>query len=142
MNPNAAVRTVMTTEVVHIGPDETIERVRDFFEEHHINHLPVCENDRIIGIISRADYHMLLHSFTVFDTQQSRQYNEETLRRLLVREVMKTEVATINTDATLAEAASIFGENRFHALPVVEGNDQRLVGIITVMDLLNHAYAQ
>lgn len=142
MDPNAAVRTIMTTEVVHIGPDETIERVRDFFEKHQINHLPVCEDDRIVGIISRADYHMLLHSFTVFDTKQSRQYNQETLRRLLVREVMKTEVATIEPDQPLSAAASIFSENRFHALPVVEANTKRLVGIITVMDMLNHAYAQ
>ena len=51
-----------------------------------------------------------------------------------VQDVMNRPV-TINPDATLAEAESLFEQHGFNALPVVD-SAERLVGIVTSLDLL------
>lgn len=140
MDKNAPVSTIMSSPVVWIEPQKTMEEVRDFFVSNNINHLPVCENGRIAGMISRVDYSRLEHHFTVFNTAESREHNRAILQRLLASDVMSKDVETIGPDATLEDAARIFQENRFHALPVVNPDTREMVGIITAMDLLNYAY--
>ena len=52
-----------------------------------------------------------------------------------VSEVMTTEVATVRSDASLAEAARIMIKHRISGLPVVDASG-RLVGVITEGDFL------
>jgi CBS domain-containing protein len=49
------VSEIMTTEVLRIDPDEDIERCMELMTYHRARHLPVFENDRLIGIISVGD---------------------------------------------------------------------------------------
>jgi CBS domain-containing protein len=49
------VSEIMTTEVVSVDPDEDIERCMELMTHHRARHLPVFENDRLIGIISVGD---------------------------------------------------------------------------------------
>jgi len=49
------VSEIMTTEVLRINPDEDIERCMELMTYHRARHLPVFENDRLIGIISVGD---------------------------------------------------------------------------------------
>jgi CBS domain-containing protein len=51
-----------------------------------------------------------------------------------VGEVMTTDVITISTDASLADAATILAEERIKLLPVTEEGSLR--GVITRMDIL------
>lgn len=46
---------IMTTELVTISPDETIERVMVLMSEGRIRHLPVLESGRLVGIVSIGD---------------------------------------------------------------------------------------
>jgi CBS domain-containing protein len=50
-------------------------------------------------------------------------------------DVMTKEVITIGPNATLAEAADIFADHGYHALPVVDA-DANLVGMLTDEDLV------
>ncbi len=49
------VGDIMSHPVHCIGPDETIERCMEIMTERHIRHLPVCDGERMIGIISIGD---------------------------------------------------------------------------------------
>lgn len=49
------VRDVMTTKVITISPDDTLREVARRLEKHHIKRMPVIENGRLIGIITRAN---------------------------------------------------------------------------------------
>lgn len=49
------VREIMTSEVFTIHPDQTLEECVDSMTEHHVRHLPVIENNRLIGVISIGD---------------------------------------------------------------------------------------
>jgi CBS domain-containing protein len=50
-----AVGELMTTEVLYISPDDTIENCMALMTEHRLRHLPVMENNKLAGIISIGD---------------------------------------------------------------------------------------
>ncbi len=49
------VRDIMTSEVITIHPDQTLEECVDLMTENRVRHLPVVENGRVIGVISIGD---------------------------------------------------------------------------------------
>ena len=49
------VKEIMSSNVVHVSPDDTIEHCLELVTKNHVRHLPVLENDQIIGIISIGD---------------------------------------------------------------------------------------
>ncbi|MGH9119534.1 MAG: CBS domain-containing protein [Acidimicrobiales bacterium] len=51
----SSVAEVMTAHPATIGPGETIERAATVMHDKEVSRLPVVEDDRLIGIISRGD---------------------------------------------------------------------------------------
>jgi len=49
------VREIMSSPVIFIRPEQTIEEAMAIMTEKKIRHLPVQENDRLVGIISIGD---------------------------------------------------------------------------------------
>jgi len=49
------VTEVMTANVFVVTPDQGIEDCMKLMSEKHIRHLPVMENDRVIGLLSIGD---------------------------------------------------------------------------------------
>ncbi len=49
------VSEVMGRNVQEIGPDDSVEDAAKVMTKHRINRLPVTENGRLIGIITRGD---------------------------------------------------------------------------------------
>jgi len=49
------VKEIMSSNVVHVSPDDTIEHCLELVTKNHVRHLPVLENDQIIGIITIGD---------------------------------------------------------------------------------------
>ena len=45
----------MTTEVLYIAPDDTIENCMALMTEHRLRHLPVMEGGKLAGLISIGD---------------------------------------------------------------------------------------
>jgi CBS domain-containing protein len=133
------VGQIMTTEVITVSPNDTMDKVQKIFRTNNIHHVPVVEEGRVVGILSKTDYMKLLHGFTLFKAHKSEEYNDAIMRSLLVKEAMTRQVATINQDDTVELAAGFFRENLFHALPIVDHKGM-LVGIITTFDLLNYAF--
>jgi CBS domain-containing protein len=132
----------MTTNVLFVKPEDTMERVSNIFRMNNIHHVPVIdEEDKVCGIISQTDYNKILHGFTLFKTEKSDEYNNAILRSLLVKEVMTKQVAKLHPDDKLLTAASYFRENLFHAIPVVD-HLGKLVGIVTTFDLVNFAFRE
>jgi CBS-domain-containing membrane protein len=53
------VSDVMTHEVQTVPPDATLEQVVSLMERHNIKRLPVVDNGKVVGIVTRAN---LLHA--------------------------------------------------------------------------------
>ncbi len=49
------VKDVMSRDIREISPDDTVEEAAAIMTRHRINRLPVVENDRLVGIITRGD---------------------------------------------------------------------------------------
>lgn len=49
------VKEIMSTNVLVANPENTIEECMALMVKHHIRHLPILENDELIGMISIGD---------------------------------------------------------------------------------------
>ena len=52
---NASVREIMTDEVFSVCPEQPIEDCMTLMNDKRVRHLTVCENNRLIGIVSIGD---------------------------------------------------------------------------------------
>jgi len=49
------VKEIMSSHVVHVSPDDTIEHCMELVTKNHVRHLPVLKDGKILGIISIGD---------------------------------------------------------------------------------------
>ena len=68
------VREVMTTQVVYIRPEQTIEECMALIITKHIRHLPVLADDQLVGIVSIRDVVKDIISEKEFLIQQLENY--------------------------------------------------------------------
>ena len=50
-----AVREIISGQLIHVQPDNTVEDCMRLMTEHRIRHLPVVEEGKIVGVISIGD---------------------------------------------------------------------------------------
>lgn len=116
------ITRIMTTAPVTVSPSDSIERAQALLDDQARHHLPVVEKDRLVGIVSSAD---LLRCYLLQGGVTS------------VRAVMVSDPVTLDSRASLREAARELSNGGFHALPVTD-TDGALVGIVTSSDLIEH----
>jgi len=108
-------------EVESIEPDKTAYDAMQLMADKKIGALPVLEAGKLIGIITERDY------------PSKAKMLERTLREVLVKEVMSTQVAHVSPDDTTEDCIALITKKRIRHLPVLE-NDQ-IFGIISIGDL-------
>jgi len=113
------VKNWMITEVVVVSPEDTIEKAIQLMKKHSIRHLPVVEDDRLIGLVTESDL---------------RPYLTQDKMTLPLKEVMILDPITVSPETYIDEAAKLIYKYKIGGLPVV--NQGKLVGIITVTDIL------
>ncbi|MEE8403030.1 MAG: CBS domain-containing protein [Candidatus Hydrothermarchaeaceae archaeon] len=116
------ISDLMTKKVVCAEVPGSTTDALDLMLEKNISGMPVVKRgtQEIVGVVTRNDF--------------SRNPDETQLALLMTRGV-----TTISPDADMKEAVKIFLEGGFRRLPVV---DDRLVGIITVSDLVWRALSK
>jgi acetoin utilization protein AcuB len=133
------VKHIMTSDLVTADPDETLDAVKHKLVSNHIQHIPVVEGKKIIGIISKGDIHRMEHHFTLFQSERALESNKQIFSTILASEIMSRSLVTLKETDSASIAVDLFRENLFHALPVVN-NQHELVGMITPLDLLKYAF--
>jgi CBS domain-containing protein len=68
------VRDIMTSDVLTVTPDQSIEDCMKIMSEYHIRHLPVAENGTPIGVLSVMDVVKNIISEKEFVIDQLEQY--------------------------------------------------------------------
>ncbi len=51
----ASVTEVMNAKPLNVSPEDSVDHLRGLMTEHHISHVPVMENNRLVGILSFHD---------------------------------------------------------------------------------------
>ena len=68
------VSDVMTKEVVTAAPEDTLEQVMSIMTEHHIRHIPVIGNDKIVGVLALGDIIDALLDKSLFQNKLLKRY--------------------------------------------------------------------
>lgn len=128
----------MTRELITLSLSDDLYKAEKLFKKHHIRHIPIVENEHIVGMLSFSD----LKRISFLDSYDSREVEVDNAiyNILSLQQVMVKNIVTVNSSVTVKSVAEILAENEFHALPVVE-NDI-LVGIVTTTDLLRYLLDQ
>jgi CBS domain-containing protein len=126
------VRDIMTSPAIVVTPDITVPAASTLMKDSGIRHLPIVENGRLVGIVSRGD----LREASVSASASADTYEISfLLSRLTVGKLMTRKVQTVTPDAPVVHAAELMTEHKIAGLPVVDA-DCSVVGIITESDLL------
>ena len=119
-------KDIMTTSVITIGPEATIDKAFGLLLRHHISGLLVVDEDKHLrGIISELDLLRLL-----YDTQAKQDS---------VGQYCSREVISVRVDDPLHEVTEIFLENTFRRVPVLD-DEERVVGVISRRDLVRYIH--
>ncbi len=105
------VSEVMTSPVVTISPDATVDQALHTMLSHGISGLPVLDGDRLVGIVTKTD---------LLELVESEDY---------VALHMTKNPITVSAGSSLLHARRLMFEEGAKILPVVER--ERLVGLLT-----------
>jgi len=109
----------MITDLIVVSPKDTVESAIQIMQQHSIRHLPVVEDNRLVGLVTESSL---------------RPYLSPEKLKLPLREVMIINPITIDPEASIDEAARLIYKYKIGGLPVV--SQGKLVGIITITDIL------
>lgn len=113
----------MTTSVISIGPDSTVQETAKFMHEKNIGSLLVKENDEYIGIVTETDLTRKVLGGGL---------DPKTIK---VTAVMTAQpIITLDCHQPLTEANAFMAKKKVRHLPITENG--KIVGMISVKDLV------
>jgi len=114
---------LMSTDVIHCRPDDSMARAARAMWDRDCGVVPVVDaHRRLVGIVTDRD--ICIAALT----------KGRTLDGMAVREVMRQKVYSCRPDQSLRAAHALMQEFQVRRLPVVDADD-RLVGILSINDL-------
>lgn len=127
-----SIDAIMSTDLVTLTPEATVADARSLMHTNRIHHLPVIDDDgKLIGLVTLTNVLAATDSF-LRDPENRIHANE-----LKVRDIMVTDIATIDEHASLRQAAMFIEKHKIGCLPIVTKGELR--GIITDTDFVGVA---
>ncbi|MFO7832314.1 MAG: CBS domain-containing protein [Desulfuromonadaceae bacterium] len=143
----ANARDIMTTKVVSVEPQTSLQDFSTMLEESGFSVLPVVNPDNTLyGIISATDLvesDRPLHIPTVisiFDwvlyLESEKNFSEQVKKicAQTVGEICTTEVVTCGPDTSESEVAELMVKHKVHLIPVLE--ESKLIGVVGRLDIV------
>ena len=126
-NHMAAVRDVMTTDVLYVMKDTDIYEAIRFLVDGNVTGLPVVDEDRrLVGVVTEKDVLRLL-------------YNVEDGPGTVERH-MSSDVVAFDQDDDLRYLVACFRASHFRRVPIL--SEGRLVGIVSRKDIIRYMKVQ
>ena len=109
-------------DVFEIAPDSTVYAALSLMAEHNIGAVLVCEDSKLVGILSERDYarKVILH--------------DRASRETLAEDIMTSDVQTVTPDDSVDHCMELMTTGRFRHLPVLDGED--VIGLISIGDVV------
>lgn len=137
MKRRTPISEIMTKDIITLDRTDDLERAEELFKRYNIRHIPVVNDEAIVGMLSYTD--LLKISFADV-TDDDLSVNTVVYNMFSIEQVMTKSLVCVDSITTIREVAEILAQNEFHALPVVDKNV--LVGIVTTTDLINYLLKQ
>jgi CBS domain-containing protein len=138
---------VMTTDVITVDPDTTVQALAALLAERGISGAPVVDSSgRLVGIVSEGD---LLHRTEIGTARRHRErrrswwlddFASDLARDYIksygrtVKDIMTRDVVTVTEDTDLGEVAALLEAKRIKRVPVMR--DGKVAGIISRANLV------
>jgi len=138
---------VMTTDVITVDPETTVQALATLLAERGISGAPVVDaSGRLVGIVSEGD---LLHRAEIGTARRHRErrrswwldhFAAELARDYVkshgrtVKDIMTRDVVTVTEDTDLGEVAALLEAKRIKRVPVMR--DGKVAGIISRANLV------
>jgi acetoin utilization protein AcuB len=119
------IREVMHLNPISITPDTSLSETYYLMTENNVRHLPVTKNGVLVGIVSDRDVRLATSKFA------KKSLDPETH----ISEIMSQNVQTTRPSEPIEVATQTMRQFKIGCLPVLD--DAKLVGIVTVADLLD-----
>jgi acetoin utilization protein AcuB len=123
----------MTSRVVSVELDDSLETVKRIFDSVKFHHLLVVGSDkRLLGVISDRD---LLRAISPYVGTLAEQARDLATLKKRVHQIMTRAPITLTAEASTEDAVQLFLEHRVSCIPIVD-ESFRAVGIVTWRDIL------
>jgi CBS domain-containing protein len=120
------VREIMTKDVASLRSDDSIEHAAQLMKQYNVGCIPVCTQDKVIGVVTDRDIAVR----SVASGQEDRQK---------VCDIMSKDLVVGSPEMDVKDAARLMSDRQIRRLPIVENNS--LVGIVALGDIsLEPAY--
>jgi acetoin utilization protein AcuB len=116
------VSRYMTMQPHAVASTEPMAAAHRLMREYGFRHLPVIDDDNLVGIVSDRDLH-LLETLRDVDPEQ-----------VSVREAMTTPAVVVPPQAPLDQVVELMSERRLGSVVIVDRH--RVAGIFTATDAL------
>lgn len=138
MKKREPISTIMTTHVITLNYNDTLEAAEKLFKKHKIRHIPVVSGQTVKGMLSYTD--LLRISFADAVDEDSDTVDTVVYNMFNIEQVMAKNLVSVASTTTIKDVAEVLASKEFHALPVID--DDKLVGIVTTTDLIKYLIAQ
>ncbi len=123
------VKDYMSSPINVIERNEPIQMARNLMFKYSIGRLPVLDNGKLVGIVTKYDITNRLN-------QAAPEWRRRPIDKIPIQVVMTEKPLTIFPDATMPQAAELLIENDISGLPVER--DGEIVGMITTRDMVKY----
>lgn len=117
------LKDIMTREVEIVRPDDSLQTAAQKMRYRNIGFLPVCEGERLIGVLTDRDIALRATADGV-DPRTS-----------LSRDWITTPIVYCFDDQDVDEAAQLMREHQIRRLVILSRDNKRLVGVVSLGDL-------
>lgn len=115
------IQRYMTTSPLSVRPQETLAAAHSVMKDNDIRHLPVLDDQRLVGIITERDLALASSLEGVDPTKE------------VVRAAMNSKVFSVAPESPLDEVAAEMAAGKFGSAVVVQNH--RVVGVVTTVDI-------
>jgi acetoin utilization protein AcuB len=133
-----AITSIMSTRVVSVHMDDSLQSLRELFSATGFHHLVVVHDNKLQGIISDRD--LLKASSPFLDTISERARDRALLERK-AHQIMTRDVITLSPTDSIYRAIELFNDNKISCLPVVDAH-QHPVGMVSWRDVMAYMKAR
>ncbi|MCP3677259.1 MAG: CBS domain-containing protein [Deltaproteobacteria bacterium] len=128
------VAEIMSNQtILTINLDFTLLEAREYMLNHRINHVPVIDDEgKLAGLITQNDVERNISPNV--GTLREHGSDRDTLE-MKVHRIMNRSPKVVSSDTEIADAANILAAREATCLFVIN-RERRIIGIVTVVDLL------
>jgi CBS domain-containing protein len=141
-------KEIMTTNVVTVTREDTVDAVAKLLIEHGVSGLPVVDEERrVVGMVSEGDliyqdkklhtpaFLEILGGVIYLENPQRITQDLKKMTASKVAEIMTAKVHSVKEGAPVEDIATIMVERGVNRVPVVDAQG-RLLGIVSRQDLV------